>query len=395
MTTVDRRLIELFPLPVRYRGEWLGESIYCRSSACGRCRRDCNDVEEVQDELTACPYGAHYIRLNDDLLIAGLVLTDSPVIPKAQSKLIKKDRGRGSTLPTSDALALIAALREKMHQHEDAFDSDRKAVLDEYVHSGQFREAALVELQSHIQDVAAGVHDLWNLAHQIVANCKAIFEKQRPGADPDEVAESMSNEGAIYFTGLQMIAKVEAILILQDPARMHTEQQTFRLHGLASKHAKIYRNRAAERNIDLFIGSGSYGLVSYSPEALSIVIQALIDNAVKYAPIGSKITLAFDEDDTSVELTVISLGPEIGHDERERIFLPSVRARAAEELGVDGMGFGLAAARLVCDETDLELSLDQGSEPVPGFPHHFETKFSLVATKTGVDTSAQATRATP
>jgi K+-sensing histidine kinase KdpD len=125
------------------------------------------------------------------------------------------------------------------------------------------------------------------------------------------------------------------------------------------------------------VGSGSYGLVEASGEALSMLVEALIDNAVKYAPANSKIIVSFDEDGENIGVRVASLGPRIKPDEERKIFQPSYRAPAAQALTPGGMGFGLAAAMLVSDEMGYFLSVNQDGIQNSEFPDYYSTSFSF------------------
>lgn len=88
------------------------------------------------------------------------------------------------------------------------------------------------------------------------------------------------------------------------------------------------------------------GMVRGDDALLRIVIDNLIDNALKYAP-GAPVRVVVTEEAGEVVVTVSDEGPGIDPDGAERLFLPFARGRDA---AVPGHGLGLAivadAARL-------------------------------------------------
>jgi len=336
--------------------------------------------------VCVCQYGAAYVPLADDVLIAGAVVADTEVHTTAQKKLLKRDRE--AVVRLQDLQRVMRTAIAVSGKYEDDLERDKQQIREAYTATGKFRQDALASVGDQVRDTAAGIHDVWNLVLQIIANCKTIFEKRFPGLDPDEAADRLHNEGAIYFCALQMLGKIEVALFLEDSSLMHADIRTFRLHGLVSKHVKIYMNRAVERHLDVFTGSGSFGMVRGPVKAISIVIQALVDNAIKYAPTGSKVTFAFEDTKDRVYVRVISLGPLIEDAEKSEIFAPFTRAKAAREMSETGMGVGLSAAAKVSDELHMGLTVEQSTTPDKTFHEFYDTQFEFSLPKIGFDQDA-------
>jgi K+-sensing histidine kinase KdpD len=92
------------------------------------------------------------------------------------------------------------------------------------------------------------------------------------------------------------------------------------------------------------------GLPAVSVDAASITeaIYILLDNASKYAPVGTTITVAASRgDDREVRITVVDEGPGIPADLRERVFEKFFRvpARESHDPHRGGVGLGLPIAR--------------------------------------------------
>jgi len=78
------------------------------------------------------------------------------------------------------------------------------------------------------------------------------------------------------------------------------------------------------------------------PARLAQVLELLLENAAKYAPIGATIVVADWTDAAEVRIAVGDDGPGIPPEHRERVFEPFVRL---DEDGRPGSGVGLFAAR--------------------------------------------------
>jgi two-component system, NtrC family, sensor histidine kinase GlrK len=81
------------------------------------------------------------------------------------------------------------------------------------------------------------------------------------------------------------------------------------------------------------------------PGKLRVVIDNLLSNAIKYSPVGGTIILRLGKHDESAVIEVIDNGPGIPQEDRDRIFDPFFRGKAATKSGTKGTGLGLAIVR--------------------------------------------------
>jgi signal transduction histidine kinase len=103
------------------------------------------------------------------------------------------------------------------------------------------------------------------------------------------------------------------------------------------------------RQLDLQV-EGEPLLVVADPDRLEQVLWALLDNAVKYSPPGSRVGVRLGSTDTdgSVPRALISIadkGAGMDEETRKRAFEQFFRAADARRLAPDGSGVGLYAAR--------------------------------------------------
>ncbi|HEU0029606.1 MAG TPA: HAMP domain-containing sensor histidine kinase [Kofleriaceae bacterium] len=83
-------------------------------------------------------------------------------------------------------------------------------------------------------------------------------------------------------------------------------------------------------------------LVRLDANAYTLAVLNLIDNAIKYAHDGKKISVSLTHDANRIVLAVRDWGPGIDPDEHERIFERFYRARSVRLKPIRGSGIGLA-----------------------------------------------------
>jgi signal transduction histidine kinase len=92
-------------------------------------------------------------------------------------------------------------------------------------------------------------------------------------------------------------------------------------------------------------------------DALRVLANNLVDNAIRYTPAGGRVELgAWREGGTAI-LQVSDNGPGIPEAERERVFDRFYRGASHE---AEGSGLGLAIARQVADLHGGRIELGEG-----------------------------------
>ncbi len=82
-------------------------------------------------------------------------------------------------------------------------------------------------------------------------------------------------------------------------------------------------------------------------EALSVALSNLLDNAVRYAPPGGRVTIGVERRAGEVLIHVDDTGPGVPPSARDAIFAPYARGAGAPG---DGAGLGLAIARRIAEQ---------------------------------------------
>jgi signal transduction histidine kinase len=119
------------------------------------------------------------------------------------------------------------------------------------------------------------------------------------------------------------------------------------------------------------------GLVSrVDPRGLRQVVLNLLDNAVKYGPVGQTVNISLSSDNDKVVIAVEDKGPGVPKSEREKIWDPYVRLSRAAESAAGGSGIGLSIVRelvrLHGGRTWVEDAAGGGARFVAEFPREVE-----------------------
>jgi two-component system sensor histidine kinase KdpD len=85
-------------------------------------------------------------------------------------------------------------------------------------------------------------------------------------------------------------------------------------------------------------------MLKLDPVLFEQVLFNLLDNAAKYAPPGTTITLRARREGRTVHVQVLDEGPGLPEEDRERVFDKFYRVRVADKKRA-GTGLGLAIAR--------------------------------------------------
>ena len=84
------------------------------------------------------------------------------------------------------------------------------------------------------------------------------------------------------------------------------------------------------------------------------VLRQLLNNALKYSPEGSPLTVSAEYTGATIVINVVDRGPGVAEDERERIFEKYYRGRAARN-GAVGTGLGLASVKCIVEAHGGEI----------------------------------------
>ncbi|MDH5254928.1 MAG: ATP-binding protein, partial [Gammaproteobacteria bacterium] len=117
---------------------------------------------------------------------------------------------------------------------------------------------------------------------------------------------------------------------------------------------ELYQAVGEEKEIEVHLGHAA-GLLRGDRDLLFQALCNLLDNAIKYSPTGSEVTLAASDTGDLVEISVADRGPGVPAAERDKVMDRFYRSAAVA--GVPGSGLGLSLVKAIAHHHGGQLVL--------------------------------------
>ncbi len=218
---------------------------------------------------------------------------------------------------------------------------------------------------------------LGNVSHELrtpIFSLKGFLETLLEGAvnDPTvnlkfvEKAYNHANRLDSLLSDLIEISRIES-------GDMKMSFRYFDVVGLLRQVEHDSADQAARKNQQLQVDAPAIELlVLGDKERLKLAIGNIVDNAIKYSPEGSTITLQLAEHETTVSMTVKDNGPGIEEEHLSRIFERFYRIDKNRSRDVGGTGLGLAIVKHIVEAHGSKVSVS--STPGIGTTFSFDLK---------------------
>lgn len=161
--------------------------------------------------------------------------------------------------------------------------------------------------------------------------------------------------------------QVEQLLALSrlDPEAVVSHDVEVNLNELVGSVVADFNLRAQSDGIDLGADLCDQDCIFHgSPDQLKVLLNNLVDNALRYTQRGGQVDvrLAIDPDSGAAVLEVIDDGPGIAPWERHRVFDRFYRAASSqtEEQTIDGTGLGMAIVKSIAEYHGASVTLGNG-----------------------------------
>ncbi|MEK0428876.1 MAG: hypothetical protein RL001_1403 [Pseudomonadota bacterium] len=220
---------------------------------------------------------------------------------------------------------------------------------------------AINDLLSRVQSSARAKQDfLANVAHQLrtpLAGFKAQLEwlQAQNKNDPD-TAGSVS---LMMASTERMVRQANQLLVLarSEPGGFERERlERLSLDQLVSESVQHFVEEAQKKSIDIgFHLQPTF--VKGDRFLLRDMVDNLIDNAVRYSPQGSSVTVSCSQIDGHGVLKIEDDGPGIPESEKDKIFSRFYRLDKSQP----GSGLGLAIVRDIAKDHDAAIEVRSGS----------------------------------
>src|SRR4051812_10656783 len=252
--------------------------------------------------------------------------------------------GRRLALPTTERLDEVIASARRMtgeRLDERLPVSPRRDPLDRLSN-------ALNDVLSRVQrGVAAqqqfaadASHELRTPLAVISTNLEVARRKPRDAPHWEVVADATLAE--VH----RMTTLVDKLLQLSRAGAAGLHQERTDLRQLAGTAAERATQLGRERGVKVELATGRAITAEVDPEAIAIVIDNLIRNAIDHSAADQTVLVSVEAGPT---IAVEDRGPGVASELRARIFEPFARGRATDRASGTGLGLGLAICKRIVD----------------------------------------------
>lgn len=202
------------------------------------------------------------------------------------------------------------------------------------------------------------------VAHQLRTPLSAVKWVFRLLLDEDEGALNPSQHELMqkgYDSNERMIELVNDML---DVARIEEGRFGFEFHyadlsGLIAKVVDTYAVTAKKDNTELtFEKRGLLPPLKIDSSRIQLVLQNLVDNALKYTPAGGKITVRAETIPGYLQISVQDTGIGIPKEEQSKMFTKFFRGTNALKFQTDGSGLGLFIIKNIIERHGGTISFE-------------------------------------
>jgi signal transduction histidine kinase len=154
-------------------------------------------------------------------------------------------------------------------------------------------------------------------------------------------------------------------LSLSDAGELHLNRQQISPNDLLERAASARKQEALAKEIKLQIEtSGDLPVVDVDPDRMAQVLVNLLDNALRYTPLGGTISLSARSVAEGVALVVKDTGPGIPAEDLDHLFERFYRGDKSRQREEGGSGLGLAIAKSLVENQGGQILVE--SKPNQG-----------------------------
>lgn len=215
------------------------------------------------------------------------------------------------------------------------------------------------------------VHDLRSPLNAIILSLEYLDQELKSRRLPEGMIEAVedargtSNHLAGMISQILDTAKLEEGRLGLDRASLSVPEL---LERARQQLAPVARNKSLQVAIEVAKGIGFRG----DPRLFARVIENLLSNSIRHAPMGGRVLLTAVTDGDCVRLSVHNNGTPVDTPERERIFQKFQQGKS-DTLRLSGWGLGLYFCRMVVEAHGGSIAV----EDVEGWPTSFVMRMPI------------------
>jgi len=156
----------------------------------------------------------------------------------------------------------------------------------------------------------------------------------------------------ILIKDLLDLSKIEA-------GKMIQYKEPLSLAEVIPRAVEMMKSDAIEKNIHIvFVPPPRISLIQADRDSMEGIFTNLISNAIKYTPAGGRVTIALNDHDGFVKISVADTGIGIKSEDISRIFDKFYRVKSIETRQIVGTGLGLTIVKSIVEAHLGTISLE-------------------------------------
>ncbi|MEP0862312.1 MAG: HAMP domain-containing histidine kinase [Ignavibacterium sp.] len=265
-----------------------------------------------------------------------LVIISSYVIAKKSFKPLNMIIDEANNISATDLSRRIVV---------ESKDTDEMGRLRDTLNNLLDRINSYINELSNFTDQAS--HQLMNPLTALKSELDYLLKKERTIDEYRSTIAELKNQTE------HMINIVRTLLMITKSSHsIRQSKSVINLSKLINNDIQTFFRR---NNINYDIENDIY--IKGDSEKISMVIQNLLNNAIKYSPDGSEVRLKLYRENTFVKLEVIDNGIGIPDSEKHSVFERFYRSETVEKMGIKGHGLGLSLVKAVLDEIGAQIRI--------------------------------------
>ena len=295
-----------------------------------------------------------------EMLLLQADVIGKPLLEAVRHAELKEllDRARTTKKTASGEVELGGLKPRRLLVRATAFTESKGAMLAVF-----FDVTDVRRLESLRRDFVA------NVSHELRTPVTAVLS----AAETLDLALEKDPAGARRFLGIiernasRLQGLIEDLLDLSriESRELRLRPERFGFESFAAHLVGLFRERAEKKKISLKLDCPSSLEMECDRRALEQVLTNLVDNAVKYCPEGSTITIFAERLDRATRVRVTDDGPGIETKHIGRLFERFYRVDAGRSREMGGTGLGLSICKHLVEamggSIDVKSTVGQGT----------------------------------
>lgn len=201
-------------------------------------------------------------------------------------------------------------------------------------------------------------HELGSPLSRLRAELEVTLRRPRIAAEYQETLRSCLDEVERVQGLVEELLELARIDAPQEPE----SAERIAVSDIVAAAVAVVRTKAEERGIAVAVELAPELLVNAAPVAAKIALANVLDNAVKFSPIGGQVRVVVTAGPENAVIAVSDSGPGVSREESPRLFERFYRGNASRAADVPGVGLGLAIAQALVERQGGRISVEAPTE---------------------------------